>query len=98
MVHGTWRIGFFPKEFRPQHRSLWQKLIGTQQRWFDEESPFRKTLESELKKENVSATFRPFLWSGANSVCARARAADELTKLIGSDPEQTRSVVIAHSH
>ena len=99
MVHGTWGNGFFPKKHRPQHRSWVRQLIGrSPRRWFDETSPFRKALESELEKENVSATFRPFLWSGANSVCARARAADELAKLIGSDPEQTRSVVIAHSH
>jgi hypothetical protein len=98
MVHGTWGNGFFPKEYRPQHRSWWRQIGRSPPRWFDEKSRFRKRLESELEKENVSATFRPFLWSGANSVVARSCAADKLAELLRYDPEETTSVVIAHSH
>jgi hypothetical protein len=55
-------------------------------------------LESELRKENIAATFRIFQWSGANSVFHRARAADELSNLLVSDPDNANSIVIAHSH
>jgi hypothetical protein len=55
-------------------------------------------LESDLQKEDITATFRIFRWSGANSVFHRARAADELTRLLASDPDNANSIVIAHSH
>src|SRR5262245_59870133 len=99
MVHGTWGRGFFPKEYRAQPRSWWHRLRPiAPPPWFHEGSVFRSRLESELRKENIATTFRPFEWSGANSVFHRARAADELNSLLVSDPDDANSIVIAHSH
>lgn len=99
MVHGTWGRGFFPRDYRPHYRPWWRLLIGSYApRWFDEQSQFRQGLELQLEKQDISATFRTFRWSGTNSVFARADAADELAKLLVSDPEQATSIVIAHSH
>lgn len=97
MVHGTWGRGFFPKEYRAQRR--WHGLLPiAPPPWFHENSFFRNRLESELRNENIGATFRAFEWSGANSVFHRARAADELSSLLASDPDNANSIVIAHSH
>jgi len=99
MVHGTWGRGFFPKEYRARTRSRLGKLFPTAPPpWFHEESVFRSRLESELRKQDITATFRIFRWSGANSVFHRARAADELNRLLASDPDNANSIVIAHSH
>ncbi len=96
MVHGTYGRGFFPKEYRARTRSWLGKLVPPP--WFHEGSVFRSRLESELQKEDITATFRIFRWSGANSVFHRARAADELNRLLASDPDDANSIVIAHSH
>jgi hypothetical protein len=99
MVHGTWGRGFFPKEYRAGPPSWLGKLVpAARPPWFHEESVFRRRLESALQKENIPATFRIFRWSGANSVFHRARAADELNRLLASDPDNVNSIVIAHSH
>jgi hypothetical protein len=99
MVHGTWGRGFFPKEYMAGPRSWLGKLFpAARPPWFHEGSVFRRRLESELRKENITATFRTFRWSGANSVFHRARAADELNRLLASDPDDANSIVIAHSH
>jgi hypothetical protein len=66
--------------------------------WYNEGSVFRSRVESELRKENIAATFRIFQWSGGNSLRDRARAADELSSLLASDPDDANSIVIAHSH
>jgi len=71
---------------------------GRRSRWFQENSDFRRALEAGLGKEHITATVRPFLWSGKNSVFARTRAAKELAELLGSEPDDTSSIVIAHSH
>jgi hypothetical protein len=97
VVHGTWGRGFFPKEYRAQRRWLGLCPIAPPP-WFHEDSCFRNRLESELRNENIAATFRAFEWSGANSVFHRARAADELSSLLASDRDNANSIVIAHSH
>ena len=97
MVHGTWGRGFFPKEYRARRR--WHGLLPVAPPpWFHDNSLFRNRLESELRNENIAATLRAFEWSGANSVFHRARAADELSSLLASDPDNANSIVIAHSH
>ena len=99
MVHGTWGRGFFPKEYMEEPRSWLGKFFpAARPPWFHEGSVFRRRLESELRKANITATFRTFRWSGANSVFHRARAADELNRLLASDPNDANSIVIAHSH
>jgi hypothetical protein len=99
MVHGTWGRGFFPKDYRARMRPwLFKWLPAARPPWFHEGSIFRSRLETELRKGNITATLRIFLWSGANSVVHRAHAADELNRLLASDPDDANSVVIAHSH
>src|ERR1700720_125325 len=81
MVHGTWGGA--------QASSWWRALFRAARAlfraappdppWYDEGSMFRSRLESELRREDIAATFRIFRWSGANSVRDRARAADELS-------------------
>jgi len=87
LVHGTWPYGLF----------RWHALFSALA-WFDEGSLFRSKLESELRKENIAATFRIFRWSGKNSVFSRARAADKLSSLLAFDLDNANSIVIAHSH
>jgi hypothetical protein len=98
MVHGTW-----PNGIRGTIRGFLHGICPTlfsaaPPLWFHEGSVFRSRLESELRKENIAATFRLFRWSGANSVFHRARAADNLHSMLASDPDNANSIVIAHSH
>ena len=101
MVHGTWGRGvIFRKDYsRKKPPSWWRELLPSgAPPWFQHGSFFRNALESELRRHNITATFRVFQWSGANSVFHRARAADELRSLLASDPDNVNSIVIAHSH
>jgi hypothetical protein len=100
MVHGTWGRGlFFPENYNSERRSWWNELLPDRAPpFFVEGSFFRSALESELRKQNIVATFRLFQWSGANSVFHRACAANDLSSLLASDPDSANSVVIAHSH
>jgi hypothetical protein len=100
MVHGTWGRGFFfLKNYNSERQSWWHELLPDRApAFFVEGSFFRSALESELRKQNIVATFRLFQWSGANSVLHRACAADDLSSLLASDPDSASSVVIAHNH
>jgi hypothetical protein len=88
LVHGTRPYGLFP----------WWHALFSAPPWFTKGSVFRSKLELELRRENISATFRIFQWSGNNSVFHRARAADELSSLLAFDSANANSIVIAHSH
>src|SRR5262245_34070985 len=98
MVHGTWPVGIRGTIRGTLHAICPKSFSAAPPLWFHEGSVFRSRLESELRKENIVATFRPFRWSGANSVFHRARAADKLHRLLASDPDNANSLVIAHSH
>ena len=94
LVHGTWARGFFPKR---REVSLYPP---NKRWWFEEGSQFRATLEAALKSASLDWPIRAFLWSGANSVHARDRAASELSEELRKDlqdPDAT-AVIIAHSH
>ena len=95
LVHGTWGRGIFPKmlDLRPGY------FRGTK-RWFEEGSQFCDGLDAALKSASLDWPIRAFLWSGANSVHARDRAARDLSKQLREelkDPDAT-AVIIAHSH
>ena len=96
LVHGTWGRGFFPEISDLRRRYL---FLGNK-RWFEEGSQFLAGLDAALKSASLDWPIRAFLWSGANSVHARASAAkelsDQLTKDL-QDPDAT-AVIIAHSH
>jgi hypothetical protein len=98
MVHGTWPVGIRGTIRGILHAICPKLFSAAPPLWFHEGSVFRSRLESELRKENTVATFRPFRWSGANSVFHRARAADKLHRMLASDPDNANSIVIAHSH
>jgi hypothetical protein len=89
LVHGTWGRGFFP---RHQHQSRAPF-------WFEEGSSFFARLRTELI--DIPHKITPLLWSGANSIFVRDKAAHALAEHITAEhaehPEATQ-LVIAHSH
>jgi pimeloyl-ACP methyl ester carboxylesterase len=107
MVHGTWGGAQASSWWHALYRAalaLYRaaralfRAAPPDPAWYNEGSQFRSRLESELRKENIVATFRIFQWSGGNSVRDRGRAADELSHQLASDPDNANSIVIAHSH
>src|SRR5262249_42885287 len=68
--------------------------------WFEEGSQFRAALDAALKSVSLDWPIRAFLWSGANSVHARDRAASELSEELRKDLQDPNAtaVIIAHSH
>src|SRR3954452_3907932 len=100
LVHGTWPRGWRSVVFAPFYgtrpsRSFPKSL------WFADGSEFRNRLTAALSKRGFSAQISPFLWSGANSVRERDKAARELAEHIRakqSDYPGSTQVVIAHSH
>jgi hypothetical protein len=89
LVHGTWGRGFFP---RHQHQSRAPF-------WFEEGSSFLARLRTELI--DIPHKITPLLWSGANSIFVRDKAAHALAEHITAEhaehPEAAQ-LVIAHSH
>ena len=67
-------------------------------RWFEKDSQFRKELDGQLKPFEYS--IRSFLWSGANSVFARDRAATKLAEELKIDLQNPSAapIIVAHSH
>ena len=62
---------------------------------------FRGRLTAALSKHGLSAQISPFIWSGANSVRERDKAARELAEHIRAKRTEypaSRQVVVAHSH
>jgi hypothetical protein len=95
LVHGTWGRGIFPKM-----SDLRRGYFRGTKRWFEEGSQFCERLDAALKSASLDWPIRAFLWSGANSVYARDRAARDLSKQLREglkDPDAT-AVIIAHSH
>src|SRR5262249_46762260 len=94
LVHGTWSRGFFPK------RRQVSLLSPNKRWWFEEGSQFRTALDAALKSASLDWPIRAFVWSGANSVHARDRAASELSQQLRKDLQDPNAtaVIIAHSH
>jgi hypothetical protein len=94
LVHGTWGRGLL--------RGLFSKSQVCSppcqgKRWFETDSDFYKSLKTKLLVEN---SIRSFLWSGANSVRARDRAAKNLAKELSEDLKTPPAIpiIIAHSY
>lgn len=88
-VHGTWGRGIFPSD------DLYSP------RWFDIESQFCREIRLALQDQGISPFFRPFLWSGANSIFERDQAAHQLGAVIRDEQRQSHTdfiVLICHSH
>jgi hypothetical protein len=95
LVHGTWGRGIFPKM-----SDLRRRYFRGTKRWFEDGSPFCVEMDAALKSASLDWPIRAFLWSGANSVHDRDRAARDLSKQLREDlkdPDAT-AVIIAHSH
>jgi hypothetical protein len=88
LVHGTWGRGLAAAVL-PWYAP---RLTNA---WFRPESEFCRSLGAD------GYAFRPFEWSGMNSIIARARAAQRLRGVLQAarreDPEACQ-IVIAHSH
>jgi hypothetical protein len=98
LVHGTWGRGFIPK-ISDLRRKL--SLFPPNKRWFEDDSPFHVQLSTALKGASIDWPIRSFLWSGANSIHARDRAARELCDQLRQDLENNpniTAIIIAHSH
>jgi hypothetical protein len=78
LVHGTWGRGIFVRTDRP-----W---LGPPY-WFNKASPFRKRLEEELSKRDVTPQIKCISWSGSNSVFARSAAASKLRDQLVAAPQ-----------
>ena len=94
LVHGTWPRGVLPSLSR-----LW----GGGRCWFESGSNFWNALQkSQIAKSLVhSSRTRAFLWSGANSITERNRAAQDLAHLLMAEKQHHRyaqQLIIAHSH
>jgi len=95
LVHGTWGRGLYP---RSRSKVDTDRL---KRRWFEDGSRFRSSLSKELARSGIAHEFRPFLWSGANSVRERDFAAKELATRLQSqqnEVENAQQVIISHSH
>jgi hypothetical protein len=101
LVHGTWPRGKWRALLLTPFYKKWPSGFLPKWLWFADGSEFRNRLTVALSKRGLSAQITPFLWSGANSVRERDRAARELVEHIRakqSDYPNSTQVVIAHSH
>ncbi len=99
IVHGTWgRIKYDPPDiagFIPNVEIEFPPIP-----WYQEGSLFCDKLRTLLAAESVDSVFRPFIWSGNNSVFARDKAARELASGLKQSLHASNAahVIIAHSH
>jgi hypothetical protein len=100
LVHGTWGRGFFSK--KEDEGSYERRPSDSGTRWFEKDSQFRKELDGQLKLLSLPFEYsiRSFLWSGANSVFARDRAATKLAEELKNDLQNPSAapIIVAHSH
>jgi len=101
LVHGTWPRNVWRDVFLTPFYGKWPSRSFPKSLWFADGSEFRNRLTAALDKRGLSARISPFLWSGANSVRERDKAAHKLVEHIRakqSDYPSSTQVVIAHSH
>ena len=101
LVHGTWPRNVWRDVFLTPFYGKWPSRSFPKSLWFADGSEFRNRLAAALSKRGLSARISPFLWSGANSVRERDKAARELVEHIRAkqfDYPSSTQVVIAHSH
>jgi hypothetical protein len=101
LVHGTWPRNWWRDAVLTRFYGKWPSSVLPKWLWFADGSEFRNRLTAALSKRGLSAQMSPFLWSGANSVRERDKAAHELVEHIRakqSDYPTSIQVVIAHSH
>ncbi|MEZ0083763.1 hypothetical protein [Bradyrhizobium japonicum] len=101
LVHGTWPRNVWRDVFLTAFYGKWPTRSFSRSLWFADGSEFRNRLSAELSKRGLSARISPFLWSGANSVRERDKAAQELAEHIRAkqlDHPGSIQVLIAHSH
>ncbi len=109
LVHGTWGRGFLPVVLEDLGSSAAGRLLRrivkpthTDPHWFEENSAFRQRVLAGVDHNlRDTLTFRKFLWSGSNSLRARAAASNQLRVYLraafAESPEACH-LVIAHSH
>jgi hypothetical protein len=101
LVHGTWPRSFWRDVVLTLFYGKWPSGFSPKWLWFADNSEFRSRLTAALSKRGFSAQISPFIWSGANSIRERDKAARELAEHVRAKqlefPNST-AVVIAHSH
>jgi hypothetical protein len=102
LIHGTWGRGFFPRNQQAPVKQDHKRGLRTQTLrplWFEEGSPFRTRLDTELS--DISHESKPLYWSGKNAIFERDKAARVLAEYISTEhlehPGSTQ-LIIAHSH
>ena len=101
LVHGTWPRNVWRDVFLTPFYGKWPSRSFPKSLWFADGSEFRNRLTAALSKRGLSVRISPSLWSGANSVRERDKAAHKLVEHIRakqSDYPGSTQVVIAHSH
>jgi hypothetical protein len=101
LVHGTWPRNVWRDVFLTPFYGKWPTRSFPRSLWFADGSEFGNRLCAGLSKRGLSARISPFLWSGANSVRERDKAAQKLAEHIRAkqfDHPGSIQVVIAHSH
>lgn len=69
---------------------------GTSTDWYQPGGHFHDMLQVQAERQGAKVV--PFCWSGENSPKVRERAAQALTQLITSYPQNQRIYIVAHSH
>jgi hypothetical protein len=82
LVHGTWPRNVWRDVFLTPFYGKWPSGFRPKWLWFADSSEFRNRLTAALSKRGLSARISPFLWSGANSVRERDKAAHKLVEHI----------------
>jgi len=101
LVHGTWPRNVWRDVFLTPFYGKWPTRSFPRSLWFADGGEFGNRLCAGLSKCGISARISPFLWSGANSVREREKAAQELAEHIRAkqfDHPGSIQLVIAHSH
>lgn len=92
-VHGTWGRGFLPDTPHNPH--------GRRAAWCTVESAFIAEMGRGLGEGGTDYKVSDFLWSGANSITERDKAAsilaNSLAECLCNEPD-THLLVVAHSH
>lgn len=101
LVHGTWPRSVWRDVFLSPFYGRWPGGFFPKNLWFADGSEFVNSLTAALSKGGLSAQISPFLWSGANSIQERDRAAHQLVEHLNTKESEypgSTHVIIAHSH
>jgi hypothetical protein len=101
LVHGTWPRNIWRDALLTPFYGRWPNGYFPKNLWFADGSEFRNRLTAALSQHGLSAQVSAFLWSGANSVRERDKAARQLVEHIRAKQAgypNSIQLLVAHSH